>query len=120
MVPKVEVVDEELRSTWQDPAPLKTAAESEEEFVIATSAAMKDQSVDKPFGRAIRPERFNSIEGPDIVVISSIVTLKVDPSQNCTCTLENAGETNESRNVIVNKVNARPMISIGRLGTLTL
>jgi hypothetical protein len=106
-------------STWHDPVPLNTAAESEEEFVIATSAAMRSKS-DQSSGLSIRPERFNSIDEPEIVVVSSIVTLKVDPCQDCTCTVENAGEINESRNVIVSKTKVRPIISNGLLGTFIL
>jgi hypothetical protein len=99
--------------------PLNTAAESEEEFVIATSAAMRSKS-DQSSGLAIRPERFNSIDELEIVVVSSILTLKVDPSQDCTCTVENAGEINESRKVIVSKAKVRPIISKSLLGTFIL
>jgi hypothetical protein len=114
----VEVVDEELRSTWHDPVPLKTAAESDEESVMATSAAIKSVS-DQLVGRLICDERSNSVDALEIVRSAAIVTSKVDADVVCTVT-ENAGEINESRNVIVNKVNIMPMISIGFLGTLTL
>jgi hypothetical protein len=118
VVPKVEVVEEELRSTWHDPVPLKTAAESDEEFVMATSAAIKSVS-DQPVGRLTLSERSNSVDALEIVLSASIVTSKVDADVVCTVT-ENAGEMKESRNVIVSKTKVRPIISKGLLGTLTL
>jgi hypothetical protein len=118
VVPKVEVVEEELRSTWQDPVPLKTAAESEEESVMATSAAIKSVS-DQLVGRLILSERSNSVDALDITLSAAIVTSKVDSDVVWTFT-ENAGEMNESRNVIVSDTKVRPMISKGLLGTLTL
>jgi hypothetical protein len=112
-----EVVDEELRSTWHDPVPLKTAAESEEEFVMATSAAIKSVS-DQPVGRLTLSERSNSVDALEITLSEAIVTSKVDSDVVCTVT-ENAGEINESKNVIVSKTKVRPITSIGLLGTLT-
>ena len=118
MVPKVEVVEEELRSTWHEQVPLKTDAESEEEFVMATSAAIKSVS-DQLVGRLILSERSNSVDALEIVLSAAIVTSRVDSDVVCTVT-ENAGEINESRNEIVSNTKVRPMISIGLLGTLIL
>jgi hypothetical protein len=118
VVPKVEVVEEELRSTWHDPVPRKTAAESEEEFVMATSAAIKSVS-DQPVGRLILGERSNSVDALEIVLSASIVTSKVEAVVVCTVT-ENAGEIKESRKVTVSNAKVRPIISKGLLGTLTL
>jgi len=70
-------------------------------------------------GRLILSERSNSVEALVIVLSASIVTSKVDADVVCTVT-ENAGEINESRNVIVSKTKVRPIISIGLLGTLIL
>jgi hypothetical protein len=118
VVPKVEVVDEELRSTWHDPVPLKTAAESEEEFVMATSAAIKSVS-DQPVGRLTLSERSNSVDAVDITLSAAIVTSKVDSDVVWTFT-ENAGEMNESRNVIVNKTSSSPSASTGFRGIVNL
>jgi hypothetical protein len=118
VVPNVEVVDEELRSTWHDPVPLKTAAESEEEFVMATSAAIKSVS-DQLVGRLILSERSNSVDALEIVLSASIVTSKVEAVVVCTVT-ENAGEMNESRKVIVNKASSSPSASTGFRGIVNL
>jgi hypothetical protein len=54
-----------------------------------------------------------------MIVSESIVTSRVDAEVVWTFT-ENAGEINESRNVIVSKTKARPIISKGLLGTFIL